>query len=288
MTFDDTAAGSVPDVTALLALLDDPDEDVGRHVSQALLERGAALAPMLREVARTSDDATARARALHVVHVHQQHALHALLQLLVHSRNTGIDVDLEEAMLALDRFGNPGRDLSTVRTTLDSIALDVHERFIAMQVANDLTQLLAINDVLYGTFGFTGATEPYYDPRNSYISDVIERHTGIPISLCAIQLLVADRSGLQLQPVALPVHFMLLCPPINVIVDAFQGGVFVEREECRAIVERNGIAFRDDMLEPVRNIDCIIRMMRNLAFAHAHVGDVWEATILHQTLEALQ
>lgn len=288
MTCKQSPADAPNDRTALIALLDDPDEEVGRQVVQALLGQGPTIVDALREHALRSDDAIVRSRVLHVVHLHQQHALHELVRMLVQCRNSGIDVDLEEAMLALDRFGYPGRDQSHVRQTLDRIALDVHERFMGMQLATDLTQLLAMNDVMYGTYAFTGATDPYYDPRNSYISDVIQRRSGIPISLCAVQLLTAERSGLELQPLALPVHFMLYCAPIDIIVDAYNGGVFVDREDCSAIVERNGIAFRDDMLQPVRNFDCIIRMMRNLAFAHAHVGDVWEATILHQTLEALQ
>ncbi|MBU3742120.1 MAG: hypothetical protein FGM24_07515, partial [Candidatus Kapabacteria bacterium] len=166
--------------------------------------------------------------------------------------------------------------------------LDVHERFITMQPASDLTQMLAINQVMFEDRKFAGADEPFYDPSNSYISTVFAQRRGLPIALSAIMLLLSERSGLDLRPVAMPFHFVLYSPNLDVFIDAHRGGNLLERSECIAFIERNGMSFRDEMLRPVQHIDVIIRMMRNLAFAHAHIGDVWEATILHKTLETLQ
>jgi regulator of sirC expression with transglutaminase-like and TPR domain len=289
MTSDAALTGDQrPGVDVLLRLLDDPDEAVGVQVIRQLADHGPGITGILRGVIDRADDTISRGRATQVIHMHQREALMHLVRSIVHHRTNGTDIDLEEAMVMLDAFGDPGRNMTVIRRQLDGMALDVHERFITMQPATDLTQLLAINCVLFEERGFTGAGEPYYVPSNSYLSTVMTQRKGIPISLCALMLLLADRSGLELLPVALPFHFVLYSPVLECFVDGYHGGNLLDRKDCRAIVERNGMAFRDDMLAPVTSIDCVIRMMRNLAFAHAHVGDVWEATMLHRTLESLQ
>ena len=286
----DIDANDVPDsaIQVLLRLIDDPDEDVGEGVVRELVAMGPAILARLRSAAERTEDALTRRRVTDVLHVHQLRVLQSLMRLLESARDGNVDVDLEEAMYLLDEFGGPDRNHRSIRRELDQMALDIHDRFITMHPASDLTQILAINQVMFEDRKFTGAAEPFYDPSNSYITTVFSLHRGLPIALSAIMLLLAERSGIDLRPVAMPFHFVVYAPELDVFVDAHRGGNLLERSECIAFIERNGMSFRDEMLRPVRNVDVIIRMMRNLAFAHAHVGDVWEATILHKSLESLQ
>lgn len=290
MTFESTTldADELQTLRTLVRLLDDPDEDVGTSVVQRMTSMGPRIAPQLRELMHTDQHATTRMRAADVMHTFQRRALQQLVVRLASARLEGGDVDLEEGMFLLDAFGRPDADHAKVHAYLDELALRTHERFITMQPANDLTQLLSIHTVLFEEEQFTGATENYHDPANSYITSVIEHRHGIPIALCALELLLADRAGLELRGVAMPYHFVLYCPEIELFVDAFHGGVLLHRDECRAFIEKAGVTFRDDMLRPVSNVDILIRMMRNLAYAHAKAGQEWEAAILHETLETLQ
>lgn len=290
MTFEMTAldASEQHELATLVRLLDDPDEDVGVGVVERLTRMGPRIAPALRTLMLADQHATTRDRATDVMHAFQQRALQDLVVRMASARLEGSDIDLEEGLFLLDAFGRPDADHAAVHAHLDELALRMHERFITMHPANDLTQLLSIHTVLFEEEGYKGASDNYHDPANSYITSVIERRVGIPIALCALELLLADRAGLDLVGVAMPYHFVLYCPPVDLYVDAFHGGVLLHRDECRAFIEKAGVTFRDDMLRPVHTIDILIRMMRNLAYAHAKVGQEWEATLLHQTLEAFQ
>ena len=66
-----------------------------------------------------------------------------------------------------------------------------------------------MNHVMFDEMGFRGNTDGYYNPSNSYISDVLETKLGIPISLAVIYVSVADRLGVRLHGVNAPWHFLL-------------------------------------------------------------------------------
>lgn len=269
---------------SLIRLLDDDDADVISTVTGHLVGLGPDIVQPLRNIIRATQDAVVRGRIEGIIRQFQQGALDDLHRLMLIHRDSGTDIDLESALYLLNGFGRPDDDRETVSDYLDSLALRVHEHFIMTTPANDLTQLLALHSVLFEEEQFQGAAEQYYDPQNSYLTSTIERRRGIPVSLCVLELLLADRSGLTLHPIALPYHFILYCPDIDVYVDPFHHGTFLSRTDCISFVERSGLTFTDGMLEPVRNLDIVIRMMRNLAFAHSKVNESWESHVLQQVL----
>lgn len=269
---------------SLIRLLDDDDADVVSTVTDHIVGLGPDIVQPLRDIIRTIPDAVVRGRIEGIIRQFQQGALDDLHRLMLIHRDSGTDIDLESALYLLNGFGRPGDDRETVSDYLDGLALRVHEHFITTTPANDLTQLLAMNSVLFEEEQYQGAVDQYYDPQNSYLTSTIERRRGIPVTLCVLELLLADRSGLTLRPIALPYHFILYCPDIDVYVDPFHHGTFLSRTDCISFVERSGLTFTDGMLEPVRNLDIVIRMMRNLAFAHSKVNESWESHVLQQVL----
>src|SRR4030095_383471 len=90
----------------------------------------------------------------------------------------------------------------------------------------------AFNEYLYDEQRFVGNRERYDDPRNSFINEVLDRRTGIPISLAVVYLEVARRAGLQVGGVNFPGHFLLRARDATssdarsdvVIIDPFHGG----------------------------------------------------------------
>src|SRR5215210_2061432 len=115
-------------------------------------------------------------------------------------------INLAEAALLIAAEEYPSLDLSPYLEKIDRIGDLVRER--ASQAHNSLDVLSAINTTLFDELGFRGNVENYYDPRNSYLNEVIDRHTGIPITLTVVYMEVARRVGLHVEGVGMPGHFI--------------------------------------------------------------------------------
>jgi regulator of sirC expression with transglutaminase-like and TPR domain len=104
-----------------------------------------------------------------------------------------------------------------------------------VRAAHDPAQrVAALNRFLYEEQGFHGNRSDYYDARNSFLNEVIERRTGIPITLAVIYLAVGTRAGLPLHGVGFPGHFLVKCEAADeIVIDPFEGRV-VSRDECEA------------------------------------------------------
>ncbi|MBV8881104.1 MAG: tetratricopeptide repeat protein [Planctomycetaceae bacterium] len=133
------------------------------------------------------------------------------------------------------------------------------------------------NAYFFDELGFHGNAENYYDPRNSYLNDVIERRTGIPITLAALYCEVARRAGLRAHGVGFPGHFLAKCilADGDILVDCFNART-VSRDDCQALLDSfspGGGAVTDDMLEIASSRDILSRMLNNLRRIHAGRGD---------------
>jgi len=134
------------------------------------------------------------------------------------------------------------------------------------------TQLRSLNNFLFDELGFSGDDQDYYDPRNSYLNDVLDRRLGNPISLAVVQMELARRLGVPLQGVSFPGHFLVRLPMDEgiVVLDPFQKGRSLDaaelRRRARSHLETQDI---DDqrlarMLEPASHRAILSRMLRNL------------------------
>lgn len=128
--------------------------------------------------------------------------------------------------------------------------------------------LYALNDILFGEEGLRGNKGEYYDPRNSYISDVLDRKLGVPIALCIIYMEVARRAGLRLRGIGLPGHFVLRAGEGQgeIYVDCFDRGGLLTKRECVALT-RNSLGANVDAerhLEPYSNLAILRRALTNL------------------------
>jgi len=129
--------------------------------------------------------------------------------------------------------------------------------------------------VLFHESGFHGNVENYTDPLNSFLDQVLLRRTGIPISLCIVYLLVAQRLSLDLEAVGLPGHFVVGCylDETPFFIDTFDGGVFRSAEEIFSALRANSIVpkLTDIAPMPVREVLC--RSCRNLVNHYHAAGD---------------
>ena len=140
----------------------------------------------------------------------------------------GDSFNLARAALLFARSAYPNLDCGWYLGQLDLIAKDVSVRCAASASLNDLLETL--REYFFQQLGYSGNIEDYYDPRNSYLNEVIDRRTGIPITLSIVFLEIADRLGLDACGISFPGHFLI---GVNdgvdeLIVDAFDGGTALQ------------------------------------------------------------
>jgi regulator of sirC expression with transglutaminase-like and TPR domain len=138
--------------------------------------------------------------------------------------------------------------------------------------------LTAILGLLYRDEGFRGNVLDYYDPRNSFLNDVLERRTGIPITLAVVLMGVARRAGLRLDGVSFPGHFLVRATSENggyLFVDPFEGRI-ITREEMESVWEAstgNPGPIDDAVLIPATRRQIIARLLTNLRCIYEIQGD---------------
>jgi regulator of sirC expression with transglutaminase-like and TPR domain len=166
-------------------------------------------------------------------------------------------IRLDEAALLVAAHAYPDLDVDEQRSRLDDLA----ERCYA-------PTLDALVHHLFVDERFAGNRRDYYDPRNSFLNDVIERRLGIPITLAVVAIEVGRRIGVPLAGVSMPGHFLLRdkVDP-EVFVDPFQRGRFLDRAGCEAAFRRvhgPGAQLDPQFLEPVGAAAIVGRILANL------------------------
>jgi regulator of sirC expression with transglutaminase-like and TPR domain len=185
-------------------------------------------------------------------------------------------VPLDEAALAIAAEEYPGLDAAAYLARLDALGALVRHR--AREPRRAAGRLRALCDVLFEELGFRGNGESYYDPRNSFLNEVLERRLGIPISLSVLLMEVGRRAGLPLQGVGLPRHFLVKLRPEagpEVFIDAFDGGALLSRDECAARFRGGPTAqeLHPRWFEAVTPRQILGRMLQNLKRIYVEQGD---------------
>ena len=131
-----------------------------------------------------------------------------------------------------------------------------------LRVANTLSEYL------FDHLGFQGNRQDYYDPRNSFLNEVLSRRLGIPITLSLLYVEVGKRLGEPFVGLGMPWHFMVRHMELpGVFIDPFNGGVMLSRDECAqrlADMSDGAVNWDERFLTPVSNREFIARMLRNL------------------------
>ena len=120
-----------------------------------------------------------------------------------------IDLAAAALLIALDEY--PALNVSGYLERIDALAERTSSRLLFDAAERPMEAIEAINHQLFEIEGFGGNQEDYYDPRNSFLNDVIDRKTGIPITLSLLYMEVASRVGLKLEGVGMPGHFIVKC-----------------------------------------------------------------------------
>lgn len=191
------------------------------------------------------------------------------------------ELDLAEAALLIGESEYPGLDVPRYLGLLDRLGEDARRALErapnALKSAPESSGIERLLRWLYGDLGFHGNETEYYDPKNSYLNEVLERRTGIPITLGVVLLEVCRRVGLDAQGVSFPGHFLVRAPSQGgmVLVDPFEGRL-LGREDLRALHARVTGAARDPdprLLAAAQKRHILVRMLNNLRSIYSDRAD---------------
>jgi regulator of sirC expression with transglutaminase-like and TPR domain len=179
------------------------------------------------------------------------------------------EIDLAEAALLIAKSAYPDLDVGRYLARIDRLAQGLSERL--SRTSTDAERILALNHYLFEEHGFAPNPENYYDVRNSFLNEVLERRLGIPITLSILYIEVGRRIGLSLQGVSFPGHFLVKCrvKDVAVILDPYSGGVSLSVQDLqqRLRAARAGDVSRAivaGMLVPAKKKEILARVLRNL------------------------
>jgi len=185
------------------------------------------------------------------------------------------EIDLARACLQIAEDAYPGLDVDGYLGEIERFAARLRARLAPAASAED--RVIALNEFLFSDLGFRGNTDNYYDPRNSYLNEVIDRRRGIPLTLSVLYMEIGRRIDLQLEGVSFPGHFLVRLPMRGgtLVLDPFTGGAPQSADELRERLKRvippgalGGVPVADlpleQFLEPAAKRQILARLLRNL------------------------
>jgi regulator of sirC expression with transglutaminase-like and TPR domain len=197
--------------------------------------------------------------------------------------------DVAEVALWLARDEYPHLDVDAYLAELDGLA---HEA--KSYVRGDVEARVAgLCRYLFHEAGFRGNLKDYYDPRNSYLNQVLDRMTGIPITLSVVAMAVGQRVGLEVHCIGLPGHVVALCPREDepIVFDPFHGGRRLSATDCENVVRQvTGLEYAVTplALQPMPLGQLVQRMLNNLRGIYLKGSDWLRAITVLRRLRQLQ
>lgn len=260
------------ELVSLFALLDDPDERVARAVIERILQRGRTshhpsevIAPLAR-FAKQATNRLAKTRAEQISIEFNSAQLIAEFESLAHRLAEGNRRAFEDGLFLIARFANPMLDATALHAELDGFAQMLNYRLAGLSSA--LEVLDEVNHFFFEDLRFRGNHAKFLEAENSYIDSVIERRTGIPISLASVYLLIVrSRLGLPFSGASAPGHFLVRYDGLRgdpLFIDAFNAGVILRERDIKHYLNSSGLPFHRQFLDPAPPRAILLRMIRNL------------------------
>ncbi|WP_263970613.1 SirB1 family protein [Leptolyngbya sp. KIOST-1] len=186
-------------------------------------------------------------------------------------------VSLARAALYIAQEEYPYLEVDDYLATLDRMADTLRQRL--PQTPYPLKVIQAINDYLFGELNFRGNSDYYYDPRNSFLNEVLERRVGIPITLSLVYLELAYRIDFPMVGVSMPGHFLIrpTVDEMDIFVDPFHRGEILFEQDCRERLKHmfgDSAQLEPQHLAPITPTTFLVRMLTNLKLIYLQNRDV--------------
>jgi len=190
-------------------------------------------------------------------------------------------IDLVRAALTIAQTEYPDVAIDVYHGRIEELARRVKR--LVPDLGDPSESIAALNRVLFEEEGFRGNGEDYYDPRNSFLNDVLDRKLGIPITLAVVYMEVARRVGFPLVGVGMPGHFLLKHYDVEgreILIDPFNRGSILTAKDCqRALDEIYGgqMPLQPEFLMAVSRRQVLVRMLNNLKSSYLSVRNFRKA-----------
>jgi regulator of sirC expression with transglutaminase-like and TPR domain len=283
------------EIKAMIALLDDTDQEVLTAITGNLLKQGKEVVPELEKAWETTLDEKLQSRLENIIQDIQFNAVQDDLKRWI---QTGSEYILEGAFYVA-KFQFPELNIDKINDQIESIRKDVW-----IEINNNLTALEKVkilNYILFDLHKLARNNEDFYSPQNSYINQVLETRKGNPISLSILYLAVAWKLGLPIYGVNLPKNFILAymdefrrndvphdAEDILFYINPYNKGAVLGRREIDYFITQQQIKPQPSFYVPCSNRDIIIRLINNLIMSYEKLGYVQKITRLKQLLRVME
>ena len=190
------------------------------------------------------------------------------------------DIDLTRAALIIARTAHPHLDVESYAARIDELAGRVEALISDLHPQRTIA---ALNRVLFEDAGMRGNRDDYYDPRNSFLNDVLDRRLGIPITLSVVYMEVARRIGFSLVGVGMPGHFLLKHhdrEAEEILIDCFNRGDILSRQDCQSRLDEiysGEMTLRPEFLHSISRRQILTRILNNLKTVYLSTRDFRKA-----------
>lgn len=287
-------------MNALLSLLDDPDKSVFQEVRNKLVSIGEPAISVLENVWEQSFDTDIQTKIESIIHN---------IQLNISEENlrqwaSTPDQHLLTGAILIAKYQYPDLNEDKIRRHIQQIRQDVWLELNDKLTA--LEQVKIINHILFEVHNFSGNTQNYHAPQNSYINNVLESRKGNPISLSLIYLIVAQDLKLPIYGVNLPEHFVLCYKDIHQLmtvktkrdaemiaegilfyINPFSRGAVFGKGQLDIYLKKLDLDIKSEYYQPCSNLEMIKRLIRNLIFSYKKLGYLEKQNELQNMLRAL-
>ena len=271
----------VKELKNMVYLLDDSDERVVSHIEEKIFSYGLNSIPFLESLWPNEESAVRQEKIVNLIKRIKQNVLAEELKSWLNSE----EQDLLDGVFIINKILDPNLDRQHIENQLDKIKLDTW-----LELNYDLTsfeKVKILNRIIFDVHKFTGDTENYDHSKNSFLSSVLERKKGNPISLAVVYCIIAQRLNIPIYGVNLPQHFILgyvkdlEWPPLlrfndeslsresqfNEIlfyINPFNNGLIFNQENILKFLKQLKLEVKEDYFKICENRDIIIRILRNL------------------------
>ncbi len=185
-------------------------------------------------------------------------------------------INLAEAALLIATEEYRDLDIAAYLARLDQLAATLKRRL--RPDIGPADTIIALNRFLFEEHAFSGDAVDYYDPRHSFLNEVLERKRGIPITLAVVYIEIGRRVGLPVQGISFPAHFLVKCQlrEGTVVLDPYAKGISLSFDDLKQRIKslRNGVEPSRSVvagaLATASNKDIVVRMLRNLKAIYSH------------------
>jgi len=262
------------ELNALCQLLDDPDGEVFANVSDRLLSYGPQAIPVLESHWERSLDHVIQNRIEDIIHQIQFDGCRLALRKWIADGAT----DLLDGTLIIARYQYPDLDADPIRQLLARIRTDIwielNDHLTAME------KVRVMNHILFDVHGFSGNTQHYTAPQNSFFNIVLESKKGNPLSLGILYLILAEQLEIPIAGINLPEHFSLgYCDqhqpdPKEMLfyINPFNRGAVFGKPEVLRFLKNMNVEPSDRIMRPASAFEMVYRMTNNLVISYTKMG----------------